>query len=667
MDNNIQTQQLKRTKAHSDFIRVREGVVKYTLLSSAIFSIVALLAIVAFLLMRGVPAMAEIGIFKFLFGSVWKPNASTNPQYGLLPMILGTLYVTALATLIGVTMGIFIAVFLFKFCPKKLRGLVEQFINLLAAIPSVIFGLFGLVMVVPFLRNISPNGQGYGILAAAIILSIMILPTIVSISLNALRSVSRELYDGALALGATQEMSVFRVMLPAAKSGVFTATVLSIGRAIGETMAVIMVVGGSANMPNSPFQSVNTLTALIAKDGPHATGLVFEALIGAGVVLLAFTIIINFVLMKVKARAANKTYKLVLKKQNEQKAKGIAKAVGDIGNLFDNIKSSISKGWQAFKKSIGYVLFKIKFGIVWVFMATKIAPLYSKLWDWIDSKWNVSSQQKVKYNILKALAYIFSAIGVFFLIWIIFFILQRGLSYVTWDFIFGEFTLDKPTLQPALVGTFMLMGIAILLALPIGIASAIFLSEYAKDRWYVRYIRLAIDSLAAIPSIVYGLFGYIVFVGIFGWSYSILAGGFALAIMVLPTVIRITEESLHQVHPTYREASLALGASKVRTIFRVILPSASTGVATAIIQSIARIVSESAVLILTIMMVVNVVPNSVMSPGSSLALNIYYYSNDGARPELAAATGVVLLVIILVLNLILTGVAKFLSRGKGAK
>lgn len=209
-------------------------------------------------------------------------------------MVLASLYVTALSTIIGVAIGIFTAVSLYKFCPKRTVSPVHQMINLLSGIPSVIYGLFGMMLIVPFLRDyVSADGVGYGILAASLVLSIMILPTIVSVSFDALNAVPRSYFEGALALGATKEQSVFRVMLPAAKSGIFAAVVLSIGRAIGETMAVIMVIGGSPVMPESLFQSVRTLTANIAMGATELSGDAATALVATGVVLFFFALLLN--------------------------------------------------------------------------------------------------------------------------------------------------------------------------------------------------------------------------------------------------------------------------------------------------------------------------------------------------------------------------------------
>jgi len=256
----------------------------------AAFSIIALGCICVFLFAEGAPFIGRIGFVNF-FGTTWHLNSEA---YGILSMIVASLYVTALSTIIGITIGLFTAISLFKFCPKKAVAPIRQMISLLAGIPSVIYGLFGLIIIVPFLRDyISPNGIGYGILAASLVLSMMILPTIVSVSLDALNAVPKSYYEGALALGATSEQSVFRVILPAAKSGIFAAVVLAIGRAIGETMAVIMVIGNSPAMPKGLFQSVRTMTANIALGAKELTGDPQTALVATGVVLFFFTLLLN--------------------------------------------------------------------------------------------------------------------------------------------------------------------------------------------------------------------------------------------------------------------------------------------------------------------------------------------------------------------------------------
>jgi phosphate transport system permease protein len=256
----------------------------------AAFSIFALGCICVFLFANGIPFIGKIGLSNF-FGTTWHINSGA---YGILSMIVTSLYLTALATAIGVTIGLLTAICLFKFCPKRLVPPIRHMINLLAGIPSVVYGLFGLTVIVPYLRDyISPNGVGFGLLAASLVVSIMILPTIVSVSLDALNAVPKSYYEGALALGATSEQSVFKVVLPAAKSGIFAAVVLAVGRAIGETMAVIMVIGNSPVMPQSLFQSARTMTANIALGAKELHGDAATALIATGVVLFAFTFLLN--------------------------------------------------------------------------------------------------------------------------------------------------------------------------------------------------------------------------------------------------------------------------------------------------------------------------------------------------------------------------------------
>ena len=284
------------------FIKARDGVMRGIFLFCAVFSVIALVCICVFLFLRGMPFIAKVGIANF-FGSRWNLH---EEAYGILPMIVASLYVTALSTIIGVSIGLLAAIALYKFCPAKAVPLVRQLINLLAGIPSVIYGLFGMMLIVPFLRDsISPEGIGYGILAASLVLSVMILPTIVSVSLDALNAVPKSYYEGALALGATSEQSVFRVMLPAAKSGILAAVVLSIGRSVGETMAVIMVIGGSPVMPKSVFQSVRTMTANIAMGATELSGDAATALVATGVVLFFFTLLLNISFSLLRGGAKN--------------------------------------------------------------------------------------------------------------------------------------------------------------------------------------------------------------------------------------------------------------------------------------------------------------------------------------------------------------------------
>lgn len=280
--------------------KYRETIMKAVFLLAACLSIAAVVLICVFLFANGIPAIREIGLFKFLFGTVWKPSSG---QYGVFPMIVGSLYVTAGALVIGVPVGILTAVFLSWFCPKGLRKIMRPAVNLMAGIPSVIYGFFGLVVLVPFIRN-TFGGRGMSVLAASILLGLMILPTIISTAESALDAVDRSYYEGSLALGATHERSVFSAVMPAAKSGILAGVILGVGRAVGETMAVMMVAGNQTVIPDSILDGVRTLTANIVMEMGYAADLHRGALISTAVVLFVFILIINLLFSLLKNRSS---------------------------------------------------------------------------------------------------------------------------------------------------------------------------------------------------------------------------------------------------------------------------------------------------------------------------------------------------------------------------
>ena len=270
-------------------------------LVAACASVLAVALICIFLFANGIPAIGEIGFVKFITGDIWRPN---NNLYGIFPMIIGSLYVTAGAIIFGVPIGIFTSVFMAMYCPKQVYKPLKAATELLAGIPSVVYGFFGLVVVVPLIRDfghflkdmgvVERSGDGNSILTTSLILGMMILPTIIGTTESAMRAVPAHYYEGSLALGATKERSIFRVIIPAAKSGVIAGIVLGIGRAIGETMAVIMIVGNQPRLTASILQGIRTLTGNIVLEMGYATGLHREALIATGVVLFVFILIINF-------------------------------------------------------------------------------------------------------------------------------------------------------------------------------------------------------------------------------------------------------------------------------------------------------------------------------------------------------------------------------------
>ena len=291
-------------RQRSGWKNLRENIMHGVFLVCALASILAVALICVFLFANGLPAMREIGFLNFLTGTSWRPG---NDIYGILPMIVGSIYITAGAIVIGVPIGLLTAIFMAFYCPKRIYGILKPCTELLAGIPSIVYGFFGMVVIAPTVLDIAKFfgadiSSGATILSASILLGIMILPTIIGVSEAALRAVPNAYYEGAVAMGATHERAVFSVMLPAAKSGVLAGIVLGIGRAIGETMAVIMVAGNQPRLTANLLEGIRTMTANIVIEMGYATGLHREALIATGVVLFVFILLINLCFSVLKRR-----------------------------------------------------------------------------------------------------------------------------------------------------------------------------------------------------------------------------------------------------------------------------------------------------------------------------------------------------------------------------
>lgn len=269
-----------------------ETIVHGVFLLLGLITVGCVLLISIYLIISGIPAIREIGLLDFLFGDTWASTAA-QPQYGILPFILTSIYGTAGAILLGVPVGFLTAMYLAKMAPKRIKSVMEQAVSLLAGIPSVVYGLVGMMVLVPGIRNLFHIPDGAGLLAAIVVLAVMILPSIIKMSITALEAVPKEYEDASLALGATPEETYFRVSAPAAKSGIAAAVVLGVGRAIGEAMAVMMVAGNAANMPDSLFQSVRFLTTAVASEMSYSSGLQRQALFSIALVLFLFIMLIN--------------------------------------------------------------------------------------------------------------------------------------------------------------------------------------------------------------------------------------------------------------------------------------------------------------------------------------------------------------------------------------
>ena len=596
-------------------LKNKEKLGKAVFATAAVICVIAVAAIFAFLIIKSIPAFGKLGIFEFMFGDKWSPDrldtydSPLSGTYGIFTMILGTLSATVGALLIGGVLGYFTGVFLAFYCPEKPKRILCAVINLLAGIPSVVYGFFGIVFLLPLFSNIAPN-NGSGLLATSLILGIMILPTVVSLSRTSLEAVPRAYYEGSVALGATHSETVFRIMSPAAKSGITASLILGVGRALGETMAVVMVAGNAPTYPDGIFSSFRVLTANIVMEMGYAGEVQEGALVATGVVLLLFVLLVNVVFGLISKKAVENS----VKKQKEHRT--------------------------------------------------------HRLSVWLNRvKYEISGfTHKIKaVSICKGMAIFSGVLAAVVLILVIGFIFAKGMPYLIQNpsIIYGkyEFASENITILPAIITTLYAVAISLILAVPVGIMTAIFLNEYAKrGNILVRIIRSAIDILAGVPSIVYGLFGMIAFVPLLGGSGSILAGSLTVSIMLLPTIVRSTEESLKSVADSMREGSLALGAGKLRTIFKIVLPSALPGILSAVILSMGRVISESAPFLYTMGSVITAVPKGIMDSGASLAVALYQLSGEGWYINEAYATAVVLIVLVLALNLCAEALAGKLSK-----
>ena len=280
--------------------KIREKIGEIIFLLSAVLSVFLILLIIYFIFSEGIKFVNEYGLLKFITGKVWKPTAG-NPRFGIKPMIVGSVIVTFLSTLIALPFGLAISIFM-AYYAKKSYGFLKSIINLMAAVPSVVYGFFAMMVLVPLIKDLFDIKSGMNMLTASILLAVMILPTMVNISENSLRQVPETFMTGSLALGATKEETIYKVMVPYAKSGIFSSIILAIGRAIGETMAVYLVIGNQPMMPSSIFKGVRTLTTNIVLEMGYAAGMHRQALIATGMVLFVFILIINIIFNIIRSK-----------------------------------------------------------------------------------------------------------------------------------------------------------------------------------------------------------------------------------------------------------------------------------------------------------------------------------------------------------------------------
>ena len=617
---------------------LKETGIKGILFLSAIFALSVIFFIIFFLFKEGYLIFENVGLWNFLSGERWNPTG-IPPRYGALPLIAGTLLVMLGAIIIAVPLGIGCAIFISEIASPKVKAVIKPGCELLAGIPSVVYGFFGLVVLTNRVRVFFDIPTGETWLAGSIILGIMALPTIISVSEDAISSVQIEYKEASLAMGATKWQTISKVILPCALSGITAAIILGIGRAIGEAMAVLMVTGNAAIIPQpltNVFSPIRTITATlgietgeVARGSTHYYALFGLALILFVIVLITNTIA-NIILRKIKEKH--------LPTSKKKKRKIISRVT------MQRIKYSIYGVFGL----ITLWLLSMGFGIE---MAVLILLIILCCY-FIAKKISAKSSQRVAFGL-----FILSAIIVMLMLGtILYYIIANGIGALSWEFI------SQPPrdvgraggIYPAIIGTLYLVSGAILIALPIGVGAAIYLTEYAKEGKLTKIIRAGVENLNGTPSMVFGLFGFAFLVLYLNLGVSMLAGQITLAFMALPTIIRTTEESLKSVPQSVREGSLALGATKWQTIRNVVLSPAMPGVLTGTILSIGRAAGETAAIMFTaVVFTQRFLPTSLSDPVMALPFHLFVLATSVPGSRLNAhGTALVLLILVIGLYLI---------------
>lgn len=619
-----------------DIKKFKEKGIKTILFISSITAIIVIFAILLFLLKDAIPLFKIVNIWDFLAGPRWNPTGKI-PLYGAFPLIVGTLLVTLGAMVIAIPLSIGSAIFISELSSEKIRSFIKPAIELLAGIPSVVYGFFGLIILTDWLRVTFDQPTGESLIAGSILLGIMAIPTITSVAEDAINAVPRYYKEGSLALGATRWQTISKVIVPSALSGITAAIILGVGRAVGETMAVMMVCGNPPYglIPNpiwDVFTPVKTLTATLGIEMGEVAYLSnhYYALFGIAILLLAITLIINISAtitldrLKQKHIASGKERKKrkeLLSKELQEKIRRILKPIVLLIGL--------------------YVLYII-FGIIYTAIIVGATIIFSYTYKRLSEK----RKETIAFGAL------FSCIIVILIILgiILFYIISNGIGALSWEFLTQEPS-DAGVaggIFPAIVGTLYLVAGAIAIALPIGVGAATYLVEYTREGKITKIIRAGADLLNGTPSIVFGLFGFAFLVLALGFGRSLIAGQVTLAFMILPTIIRTTEEALKSVPHALREGSFALGATRWQTIRKVVLPPAAPGVITGAILGIGRAAGETAPLLFTAAAFSGIIPGSLFDPVNSLPYHLFILATNipGSKVN-QAGTALVLLLLVL--------------------
>ena len=628
---------------------------KYLLTAVSMTAVAIIFLIIIFIVLNSTTAISDIGIWNFLSGTNWNPSSNS---YGAFPIILGTVLVVVGAMAFAIPLGLTAAIYLSEIASERTRSILKPVCEIFAGIPSVVYGFFGLVVVVPFLLDLFPGHLTYGSswLAASILLGIMALPTIISVSDDAMHSVPKSYREASVAMGATGWETTKRIVVPAALSGISAAIMLGIGRAIGETMAVMMVAGNATIIPEplwNIFSLVRTITSTLALEmGEVVFGSVhFSALFLLALMLMFMVLVINI------------GAKLVIKRMRRKFEES---GTSHTDKLPPAVKTVVKRSKRPMILSALFIFTTMMTSLfVGVGIAATVAflvVLFVLAMPYISKHIRPLGREKIAHSVLTV------GMGVVIVLLVIIMadIIIKGVPGLSLDFL-TSFPSDSGRaggIMPAIMGTLELIAGTALIAIPLGIFTGIYLSEYAKDSKITRTIRNAIDMLNGTPSIVFGLFGMTALVYYLGLGVSLIAGCVTLAFLVLPVIIRTTEEAVQAVPGELREASMALGATKWETTIKVIVPAAMGGVLTGVILSLGRAAGETAPVMFTAVVVSQRVFNfSLFDPVMALPYHLYYLAAEvPGSMDNQYSTALVLMIIVLSMMVLASYIRQYYSK-----
>lgn len=627
--------------------RLKELALKNLFLTCACVAVLAVILIFVFTFWKAIPVITDIGLGEF-FGLTWAP---TEGRYGILALLAGSGIVTVGSLAIGVPLAVGCAVFLTEIAGKRLAGIVSTAVDLLAGVPSVVYGFFGLVILRPLVAGLT-GGLGFGALTVWLVLAIMIVPTITTLTMDALRSIPMGIREASFAMGATRWQTIYKVVLPAAKMGIVNAVVLGMGRAIGETMAVLMVVGNAPVIPGGIASPLSTITSQIALDMGYSSGLHRSALFGMGVVLFIISAsLVGIVRAVSSARESGRGH------SRRRRAKAADRAVVAGGVNFDHAEAPAE---HAPAQTLTADDVTPVTGAVTEAREGSRARIKRLLAEGAKGGGNKNRTNDLMLGVFRAAGIVTAAV----LVVIIAFVAVNGLPVMSLDFIFGwpEGVNAEGGIFPTIVSTLYVTALAMLICTPIAVLAAVYLAEYAKQGRLVTYIRYAADTLSSVPSIVMGLFGYAMFVEAMGFGLSMLSAALALALMMMPIVMRTTEEAIRAVPRYIRWGAYGLGATKWQVVSKIVLPSAFPRIATGIVLAIGRAIGETAVVLYTMGQAINL-PLTPLDSGRPMTIHLYQLANEGINMQAAYGTALLLMLMILAFNLF----ARYISRRSASK